>query len=139
MSARACSAVLSRPCWLRACSCAIATISSSLRLRTSNPQGQRKLRSRVTCSVLPRIPVRIHPHVDIGLSFEELAEEFLDLRRTCEALDPLEAGPFIDAEESLGVAGIQEDTVREIAGLLRRVLGRPGHLVVVFLRVDKVL
>src|SRR5919197_4511204 len=134
MSALACSTVISWPCAVRACSCAIRTISSTSRLRTSKPHGQRRTFSSVTPSLLPLIPVRIHPHVDLGLAVEELREELADLRRARERLDPLQARPRVDAVERLWVLRVEIHRVREITRALRRVPRRLRYLIVVGLR-----
>src|SRR5919204_574246 len=118
----------------RACSCAMRTISFSSRLRTSNPHGQRRLFRSAMAHVLPLVPVGVHPNAHLRLALEQLAEELADLRRSREALDALEARPGVDAQERLRILRVEIDRVREVAGLLRGVLGRASDLVVVLLR-----
>src|SRR5436853_7377735 len=97
-----------------ACACAIRTISFSSRLRTSKPHGQRRLLSSLTNAVLPLVPVRVHPHADLGLTFKELAEEVTDLGGLRELREPLQRRPRIDAKEPARIARVEVHHMREV-------------------------
>src|SRR3989442_13001113 len=111
---------MSWPWMSLACSCAMRTISSSLVLRTSKPQGQRRLFSSAIGQSLPPVPAAVHPHVHFGLAFEQLAEEVLDLGRGGELLQALGARPLLHAQERALVLRVERDVMRDGARLLRR-------------------
>src|SRR6266508_6273967 len=118
--------------------------SASERLRTSKPHGHRMDRTgSFTRAVLshpgaagwdrtvghrgamddhlPLAPVGVHPDPHLGLALEQVREELLDLRRSRESLDPLEARPLVDPEERPGIPRVQEHAMREVTRLLRGV------------------